>query len=179
MSVECTLSDCQRRVWHMVCWTQGNFFFLLIVKNKINVGQTLVLQLCSQSSCFVKALSAAILISWMEFNPRQDMRTHWGKQRVHLFAQLSWRSFPLTVNIKKRSGAVQHPLTISYWSHSVDHLHPSLPHFSIILLFTIIRLWRREWVWSEFPSLTSGLRGHHAENGTLGVGSALGSHWGL
>lgn len=179
MSVECILSDCQRRVWHMVCWTQGNFFFSLIVKNKINVGQTPVLQLCSHSSCFVKALSAAILNSWMEFNPRQDMRTHWGRQRIHLFAWLSWRSFLLTVKIKKRSGTVQRPLTIFYCSHSVDHLHSSPPHFSIILLFTIIRLWRHEWVWSEFPCLTSGLLGHCAENGILGVGSGLGSHWGL
>lgn len=48
-------------------------YFFLTVKSKHNVGHTPVLQLCPCSSCFLKVLSVASLISWAESNSSQKV----------------------------------------------------------------------------------------------------------
>lgn len=114
------------------------FFFFLIVDNKSNVDQTPVLQLCSHSSCILKVSSAAILLFGSEFNPSQEVRTHWGGKDSSYLPH-SPKGHSLTSEGKEKE-----------WSNSASpcrslNATPLPSHFTImILLFTIIRRWRCE-----------------------------------
>lgn len=105
-------------------------YFFLIVENKNNVSHTPILQLCSCSSCFLKVLSAEILISGTEFSPSQEMRTHLGRQRVHFKCPPLLKVISLLAKIKKGVGKLTSPCPKHYttgpthWTTGASSLCP-------------------------------------------------------